>query len=125
MSLSRQAVSRIVRYVVIEQEASQYFEIHLTGHQQVNLSSMIFIICQTFVHLRARQIRKTVRNDCVHSLAVLQQANHVMNTNPGARDNRIAAPYAGQSSNVSVFSGYCGIAIIGFELTHVTNSNTA
>jgi len=85
---------------------------------------MIFIICQTFVHLRARQIRKTVRDNCIDCLAILEQANYVVNTNPSTCDNRIATPDAYHPSNISVFSSYRGITIIGFELIHVTNSNT-
>ena len=54
---------------------------------------MVLVIGEGFVNLRASNVRKTVRYR-IDRFAVLQQANHIMNTDPRAFDPRIATTNA-------------------------------
>jgi hypothetical protein len=59
---------------------------HLSGNEQVDLSPMVIIICQTFVN----------------RLAILQQADDVVDGDAGTLDNRGATPDAGGTDNVTI-----------------------
>ncbi len=56
---------------------------------------MIFVIGQTFVDLCPRQGWKTA-NDIIHTGAIDDQSNHIMNPNSGAFYDGISSPDTGQ-----------------------------
>src|SRR5262245_60475186 len=62
----------------------------LPRDQQIDFATMIFVISQALVNLRATNIGKTVR-DGIDCFAVLQQADHVVNTDACSFDPRVTA----------------------------------
>ena len=48
---------------------------HLPRDQEIDLTPVIFVIGQAFVHLGFGNLGKAVRNDGIDTLAILQEAN--------------------------------------------------
>ena len=74
---------------------------HLTGDQVVNFGAMILVESKTFIHLRAGQAGKALRNG-IHRLAVLQQSNHVMDSDSGVFNASMTTPNARVPNNVAI-----------------------
>ena len=67
---------------------------------------MIFIVGQAFLNLGLCKVREAGRDNAVHGLPVLEEADDVMNSNAGAFDERGAAANTGFSTNIAIdFSG--------------------
>src|SRR6185436_868176 len=65
--------------------------VHLLGHEVVDLSAMVLVVREALVYLRTLQVRKT-STDFVHAGAVDDQADDIVNANPGAFHTRVPAP---------------------------------
>ncbi len=66
---------------------------------------MVLIIREAFKNLSARKLRKTVLAEGIHGLAVLEQADHVMNPNTRAFHRGVAAANARPPDDVAVALG--------------------
>jgi len=62
--------------------------VHLDRYEVVNLSAMILVVRQAFVHLRALQVGKAAA-DLIHAGAVDDEADDIVNANPGAFHARV------------------------------------
>src|SRR4029077_4913431 len=62
----------------------------LPRDQQIDFATVIFVIGEALVNLRASNIGKTVR-DRIDCFAVLQKADHVVNTDACSFDPRVTA----------------------------------
>ncbi|HTR77633.1 MAG TPA: hypothetical protein VMH39_05970, partial [Gemmatimonadaceae bacterium] len=92
-----------VRNVLVDKEGLLRLWRRLSSHQQVNLAAVILIIGEAFIHLSPRKIGETMlAHDAVHSLAVLEQADHVVDTDARALHAGGAAAYATRPDNVAV-----------------------
>jgi hypothetical protein len=67
----------------------------LPGNEQVDFTAVVFIIGEAFVNLSSGQLRETVCPHRVDCLAIPQQADNVVNGNPGILHNGIPTPHAG------------------------------
>ena len=83
-------VAQIFGHVVIEQEFQSLTMRHLAGNEQVDLSTVVFVVGKALVNLSACELREGFRRQHVHTFAILKQSNNVMDTNSGALDYRIA-----------------------------------
>ena len=61
---------------------------HLAGDKQINFTSMVFVVRQAFIYLRARDILKAAVNDAINRFAVLNKSDNVMYTDAGTFDRR-------------------------------------
>ena len=75
---------------------------HLTSHQHVDLTAMIFVVRQALVYLRAGEIREAPRDETVHGLTGLQKPDHVVDADACAVDPCMTASHAGRTDNVTV-----------------------
>ena len=71
----------------------------LPRDQQIDFATMIFVIGEAFVNLRASNIGKTVR-DGIDCFAVLQKADHVVNTDACSFDPRVTAANSAAGASV-------------------------
>ena len=55
---------------------------HLSGHEQVDLSSVVFIVGQALVNLRSGKLREAVCPQRVNRFAILKQADDIVDGNP-------------------------------------------
>ncbi len=78
---------------------------HLARHQQVNFSPMVLVVGQTLVCLGLRERREAVRGRAIDGLAVVQQADDVVDSDPRALHARIAASDVRRAHDVSVGFG--------------------
>jgi len=85
-------IAQIFGHVVIEQEFHSLIMRHLTGNEQVDLSTVVFVVGKTLVNLSACELWEGFRRQRVHAFTILEQSNHIVDTNSGALDYRIAAP---------------------------------
>jgi len=88
-----QQIAQVLGHIMVEQELS--LRGHLPGDQQIDLAAVILIIGKTLINLRARELGKTVRRHRFYGLAILKQANDVVNTDSSALNDRVATPHAG------------------------------
>src|SRR2546422_8303208 len=84
------------------------FRAHLTGYEYINFSPVIFVIGEALIYLSARQVGKATGDYGVHRLPVLQQTNHVVDTDTRAGHDGIASSDILQSPDVCIFcSEHC------------------
>lgn len=67
---------------------------------------MILIIRETLIYLRPRNIREAPCDEAVHSLTVLKKSDDIVNANPRALDNSLAATHARFAREVTVADGW-------------------
>ena len=77
----------------------------MAGNQEVYLATVVFVIREALENLGARKLWKAVLSEGVDSLAVLEQADHVMYPNTRTFDGGVATAYAGGTDNVAVALG--------------------
>jgi hypothetical protein len=63
---------------------------------------MVFVIGEAFVDLSPCETRETAHHYGFDSLTILKQSDHIVDSNPGIPDNRVAAPHARRSNNVTI-----------------------
>ena len=68
---------------------------------------MILVIGETFKNLRPCQIGKTIRNQAINCLAILEQPNDIMHANACAFDTSLAPAHPVFFHNVSVTLTCC------------------
>ena len=66
---------------------------------------MIFIVGQAFVNLGFCKAWEAGRDNALHGLSVLQEADDVMNSNAGAFDEGVDAANTRSSTNIAVDFG--------------------
>ena len=64
--------------------------VHLERYEVVNLGAMILVVRQALVHLRALQIGEAAA-DLIHTATVDDEADDIVNANPGAFHARVPA----------------------------------
>lgn len=64
--------------------------VHLASHEVVNLGAMVLVVGQALVHVRTLQVREAAA-DLIHAGAVDDQADDVVDADPGAFDARVPA----------------------------------
>jgi hypothetical protein len=74
----------------------------LPSDQDIDLTPMVLVVRQTLVHLRARKFWEAVGDETVDCLAVLQQADNVMNPDPRPVNPRVTAARFWRPDNVTV-----------------------
>ena len=77
----------------------------MPSDQQIDFAAMVLIIREALVHLRFCQAGEAIGADSVHSLAVLEKADDVMNPNARVFNNGIAATNAWNAHDVLVSFG--------------------
>jgi hypothetical protein len=91
MSERFEQVTQVLGDVVDRAETSLRGLCHLAGHEKVDFASVIFIIGETLVNLRPSELREAVRYQRINRLAVLEQADDVVDANSSAFDYCVAA----------------------------------
>ncbi len=75
---------------------------HLPGNEQVDLSSVVFIVGEALVNLRSGELREAVCRQRVYRFAILKQANDVVDGNPGTFHDRVPTPHARGTNDVTI-----------------------
>jgi hypothetical protein len=80
---------------------------HLSRDQEINFTTVIFIVSKAFVNLRASNLRETSRKriDC---FAILEQAHDIVDSNPRALNASGATVDPGIFRDVAVGRGLNG-----------------
>jgi hypothetical protein len=86
--------------------AMECIRLHVTGHEDVNFSAMIFVVGEAFVNLGARQRGEAVGNDRLDRLTCLQKGNHIMHADASALDDGLAAANARDIGDVAIAGGW-------------------
>jgi hypothetical protein len=68
--------------------------VHLASHEVVNLGAMVLVVSQALEHLPALQVGEAAA-DLINRGSVDDEADHIVNTNPGALHARVPAADAG------------------------------
>src|SRR5439155_27211351 len=69
---------------------------------QVNLAAMVLVVRETFVHLGFRQRRQAAAGDTVHCFAILQEADHIVDTDTSALHARVTISHVRRSNDVAI-----------------------
>jgi len=99
---SSDCIGEVVGYVRDRRGKSRRVGRHLPRDQQVDLAPMILVIGETFIDLGPGEAWETPANDAVHGFPVLEQADHVMNTDARPGHDSMAASYPRCTRNVRV-----------------------
>ncbi len=74
------------------------------SYQHVYLTPMVFVVGKAFIHLSAGNPGEASIHDGVHRLAVLEQPDHVVDTNASAFDESMPAAYTRVTNDVAIAS---------------------
>lgn len=77
---------------------------HLSRDQEINFTTVIFVVGKAFVNLRASNLRETSRKR-IDRFAILEQADNIVDANPSALNASCAAADFGVFRDVAVCRG--------------------
>lgn len=82
-------------------------------NQKVDFPTMVLIESKTLVNLCLRQGREGAGKNAINGLAILKQADDIMDANARAFDNGIAAANSWDATNIPIaFRGCCHNLVI-------------
>src|SRR5438093_251327 len=75
---------------------------HLARDQEIDFTTVVFVVHEALIDLGSGQFRKAVGNDGINALTVLQQTNDIVDTDAGCLDHGMAAPNLRQPCDVPI-----------------------
>src|SRR5262245_33671079 len=77
---------------------------HLACDQEINFTTVVLIVSQTLVNLGFGEFGKTIDDDGIDILPILQQANYIVYTDPGSFNQGTTPTYLGGSIYVAILA---------------------
>lgn len=75
---------------------------HLSGHEQVDLSPVVFIVGKALIDLRSGELREAVCPQRVNGFAILKQADNIVDGNPGTFHRGVPTAHARRANDVAI-----------------------